>query len=484
MDPFDGDKRENNPKKTQASLPLPLLVGYAQWFCYLRWAVIAILTMFGFLRYFPVVFQYFGFYPFTSWAVITAGILVIANIGFLKHIAVIKKSGSYDTIMVNIWIQVVVDLIILTAVIHYSGSIETLMPFAYLFHIVLACIYFSGRQSFIVTTLVCIFYFMCLGAEKYGLIQQAGLFTDSALRSQYEQKPELAVYTVISSIGIWLIVWYLVSHLSKMVRERDYELAETNRRLELVQEEKTRHMLRTTHELKAPFAAIDANIQLLFKGHCGVLSDKALEVMERIFTRSRRLGNEIQEMLQLSNLETVDVTHLNREDVDLLEIFDWCKLQVKILSEKKGIMLEEDLQPVVVTSNKDQMKMLFGNLLTNAVTYSHQHGHVFIQCRNSLKEGPLVVIEDHGIGISEEKISKIFNEYYRTDEAVLHNKNSSGLGLAIVKHVAMTNHIHIRVESSPGKGTKFILRFPPEKHRYSSYLNIEKEEDNVLSLNN
>jgi signal transduction histidine kinase len=71
-----------------------------------------------------------------------------------------------------------------------------------------------------------------------------------------------------------------------------------------------------------------------------------------------------------------------------------------------------------------------------------------------------VTICDQGIGIPAEKLPRIFKEHYRTKEAVQHNKESSGLGLSIVKQVAQMYKIRIRVESSPGSGTKFELRFP------------------------
>ena len=106
------------------------------------------------------------------------------------------------------------------------------------------------------------------------------------------------------AIGIWLVVWYLASHLSSMVRRRDLELTETNARLVAAQEERARHMLATTHQLKAPFAAIYSNAQLLLQGYCGDVPDEALQVIQRITSRSRRLTTEIQEMLQLANLSS------------------------------------------------------------------------------------------------------------------------------------------------------------------------------------
>ena len=105
------------------------------------------------------------------------------------------------------------------------------------------------------------------------------------------------------------------------------------------------------------------------------------------------------------------------------------------------------------------MKMLFSNLLSNAVVYSHRGGWVEVRCAQGNGAEPLVTIEDHGIGIPGEKLPQIFDAYYRAEEAVRHHKESSGLGLAIVRHVAETHGIRVHVESAPGVGTKFTLRF-------------------------
>ena len=119
------------------------------------------------------------------------------------------------------------------------------------------------------------------------------------------------------------------------------------------------------------------------------------------------------------------------------------------------------MEPAHVIVVKDQMKMLFSNLLSNAIVYSHEGGRVCIQCKSSNKmAGPVITIEDYGIGIPGDKLPKIFDEYYRTDEASSYNKSSTGLGLAIAHIVAQIHNIEVSVASMPEVGTKFELRFP------------------------
>jgi two-component system phosphate regulon sensor histidine kinase PhoR len=263
------------------------------------------------------------------------------------------------------------------------------------------------------------------------------------------------------AVLIWLGTWFLASRLSAMVRDRDDELDETNHRLVAAQQERAQHMLRTTHELKAPFAAIHSNTQLLLKGYCGQLPAKATQIASRILIRCRRLGDEIQEMLQLANLTSTGQRAPEPVSLNLAEAMAWTIDQIQPTAEVRNIQIDADLQPIQIVAVADHVKMLFVNLVANAVNYSNDGGHVRVRCHDHGHDGVKVTVEDDGIGISPQKLPHIFDEYYRTNEAAKHNTESSGLGLAIVRRVAGQNKLRIRVQSSPGVGTKFEVRFPP-----------------------
>jgi signal transduction histidine kinase len=445
-------------KGSERPLPEPLLVQNALWFCRLRWLVIATFVSYGTLGLFPGAIRYFGIRFPGVWPFAAAGILVLSNIAFLNFS---RAKTSPDRIMFNLWSQIITDLVILTGVAYFVGSLETNVAFTYLFHIVLSCVFFSHKQSLIVTVMAIGMFTTCVIAEYVlKILPSMSIFT----KSSHEQftSPILATLTVnfFFTIGIWLVVWYLASHLSSMVRRRDFELAETNRRLIAAQKERSRHMLATTHQLKAPFAAIYSNAQLLLQGYCGDISDEALQVIQRITLRSRRLTAEIQEMLQLANLSSSSQRYLPLTKIVSTELLLWCMSQIDPIAQDNSIVFKTDIQPVAIVGTEDHFKMLFVNLLSNAVRYSHRNGQVHICCFRGQNSEPIVTIADNGIGIPANKLPRIFEEYYRTKEGVQHNKESSGLGLAIVKHVAELYRIRIRVESRPGFGTKFELKFP------------------------
>jgi len=446
-----------------ARLPETLLLKNVLWFCHLRWAVVAILGTFGLLGLFPQVLAHVGLRPTADWPLVAAGILVAGNLAFSGHARLLKESGVPRYAHINLWGQIVFDLVVLTGVVHYAGSLETNITFAYLFHIVLACIFLSGTESLAVTLIACVLYMAVLAAEDAGLVAPQTLFAGAPPRLPIAAEPWIPIWNLALALFIWLAVWYLTSHLAAMVRARDEELGETNRRLEAALEERSRHMLRTTHELKAPFAAIHATTQLLLDGQCGPLPDEARAFVQRISTRCRRLANEIQEMVQLANLRSESQGTLPHAALDVAEILRGCIGQVKPLAEERKVIIEADLAQARTVGVEEHLKMLFANLLGNAVGYSYEGGRVRVRCRPGEGGGPEVVIEDHGIGIPADKLPRVFDEYYRTDEAVRHNKQSSGLGLAIVRHVAEEHGIRIRVESCPGAGTTFHLRLAVER---------------------
>ncbi len=443
------------------SLPEPLLVRNVVWFCRLRWIIIAVLMAFGILGLSDKMMQQVGLRPPGNWPLVTAGVLTLCNALFLIHASLLGSPSRRDGTKINLWAQIVLDLVILTVVVHFLGSVRTYVPFTYLFHIVLACVFFSRSQSLVVTAIASLLFAACTTAEHLGITTRASIFADATLRQRMALSFEMSLLNYFSAICIWLAVWYLASRLSMMLRQRDSELADTNRRLVAAQEERSRHMLTTTHQLKAPFAAIHANAQLLVKGHCGVLPDEALEVVRRIVARCHRLAGEIQEMLQLANLSSNSQHRLRPAELDLLQVLRWCVEQIEPLAQERGIALDVDIQPARAAGVEDHLKMLFGNLLSNAVIYSYKGGRIRVRCSYDQLAGAVVTIGDEGIGIPAEKLFHIFEEHYRTKEAVRHNKESSGLGLAIVRQVVEHHRIRLRVTSRPGAGTKFELRFSP-----------------------
>ncbi len=438
----------------------PLLRQNAIWFCRLRWMVVAVLAAAGIAGCFRFQLAALGLEIPPYWPLGTAALLSGMNVAFGRLVERDGEPGWAISIRLLLWAQIVTDLLVLTLVIHWLGSGLPSVQFMYLFHIILACIVFPPGESFLVAGLAAGFYLLCLFLESAGVLTRRSVMLGVTGPELLRFGREPFLFGVSSMLLIWAVIWYLVSRLAGTLRRRERELALTNLRLKASSEERAKHMLQTTHQLKAPFAAIHAQTQLLLGDYCGALPTAAREVVGKMSARCMALSRQIQEMLQLANLRSQGQTSPPTVNVDLATMLEAALGRIEPAARQRGIQLEKTIQPVKVSGVEDHLTMMFENLIVNAVNYSYDRGMVAVGCRVTDAGQPVVTVRDHGIGIPEDKLPRIFDDYYRTDEAVQHNRTSTGLGLAIVRQAAQEAGLEIEVESAPGWGTCFTINFP------------------------
>jgi len=461
--PLEPTSEEQPPEERDAryeAISEEALAANTLWFCRLRWLIISILAGFGVVTLFEGPASALGLKTNAVWALICAGLLVVCNLAYLTHIRLIGETPRPSVIRVNLWTQIVLDLLVLTGVVHFVGSLETHIANAYLFHIVLSCIFFTPRQSSIVTLLACLLFLLCVLTELGGILPPSHLHRDSSIRDIIESSKGEILMVLGSVWGIMLAVWYLASQLSGMLRQHQYELAETNARLIEAREERTKHMLHTAHELKTPCSAIYANARVLIDGYCGELPDEAVGVLKRISHRCLGLSSQVQDMLRLANLRSAVAPAAESKIINAAMPLKSSIEQVSAAADLRNVSIKAHLQTAMTVCVEDHLKMFFLNLVSNAVNYSHEGGTVHITCKVGSDNRPHVSIRDEGIGIAPEKLPHIFDEYYRTTDAVQHNRGSSGLGLAIVQQIAREHRIELAVESQFGKGTAFHAVLP------------------------
>jgi signal transduction histidine kinase len=434
----------------------------AAWFCRLRWIVIAILGaagMAGALLAAPLGAIHLNLRP--QIALGAAVLLAILNLAYLRRLSRMGDRPTMREVRALLWTQIIADLLVLTGVIHWLGSTLSWAPYTYLFHIVLACVVLEARHSLLVVALAGGLYSGCLLLEVAGVFPPMSVLTaDSVPAAPTDLSPAYLAYSVGAMLLVWLVIWHLVSRLARNLHQRETEAAANGLVLEASCDERAAHMLQTTHQLKAPFAAIHAQTQLLLGGYCGELQPKARETVEKISRRCLALSRQIQEMLQLANLRSQGQTAPGTRDLDLATLLEKILNRVDPSARQRRITLQRDLTPAPLTGVEDHLTMLFDNLIVNAVNYSRDDGRVEVSCQPCKRGRARVIVRDHGIGIPEKKLPHVFEDYYRTDEALAHNRSSTGLGLAVVRQVARTAGATVRLESAPGWGTRFTVTLP------------------------
>ena len=183
------------------------------------------------------------------------------------------------------------------------------------------------------------------------------------------------------------------------------------------------------------------------------------KIIERMEVRSETLRERIRDMLLLGELRSLVTAAHSIAPVDIQSIIKPIIEELDDKAAERKISVNINLQPTSVVSNERQLKILFLNIISNAVLYSRDGGTVEITATRD-NRAVTVFIMDHGIGIKAEALPHIFDEYFRTKEASEFNKLSTGLGLAIVRQVAMTLGLKIRVESAENQGTTFAVTIP------------------------
>ncbi len=450
---------------SEVSLSVGPLIRNVTWFARLRFAVVAILLSFGLAGLFGhEYFEKLGLLLPRWWPIWMGVILCGLNVGFVLYTRRMARTQSNRSIRIAFSSQIIIDLLMLTAIVHFLGSTNTFASFAYLFHVVLVSIFYSRQNSLYITLLVCALFIGCVVAESTGLLATGRVFVPGTILHREELSLLALILHVASAVAVWIAAWYLVSRQTSFAKQRDAALAAINRRLVEAGRERSAHMLRTTHEIKAPFAAIHANTQILLKGRCGELPAEARNIVERIEQRCRRLSEEIKQMLQVANLQSRGQQAPVPESINLRDCLTQCLVTAKDRAVEHGVTIETDLHSVSVEAVQDHLHMMFENIISNGIAYSHEGGTVKVTCGPRGDHGAEVSVEDQGIGIPQDKASKIFQDYYRTQEAVKHNKSSTGLGLAVVRRIANKHSLRIQVETEPGRGTIFRIEFPQREN--------------------
>ena len=239
------------------------------------------------------------------------------------------------------------------------------------------------------------------------------------------------------------------------------EYEKISQKLKEINNEKTKYLLYATHQLKAPFAAIQSYVDIILEGYTGKISPETRDIVQKIKRRCELLSRVIKEMLELEKLKSRDEIVLDLKKINISSILTYMVQQSKISAKIKKIKIDfipikEDLY---IKGSKKQIEILFSILLENAINYSPSKSVVKIITKKI--EGPRIYIgiEDQGIGIPEKNIGNVFNEFFRSNNAVDFHKNGTGLGLSVAREIINIHNASINVESVLEQGSCFSVAF-------------------------
>jgi len=213
-----------------------------------------------------------------------------------------------------------------------------------------------------------------------------------------------------------------------------------------------------SHELRTPLAAIRGFAETLLGSRDLSESDRRsyLEVIDR---HSRRLSVLVDDLLELSKVES-GKAQLSLDPVDVATLVRSLVRENRTRFEEKNLAISHEVDGgSVARADATALEQILTNLLDNAVKYTEPGGRIHVRIVGD-RARVRIHVEDTGIGIPEQDLSRIFERFYRVDKARSRDLGGTGLGLAIVKHLTQSMGGEISVTSEVGKGSVFSLSLP------------------------
>lgn len=209
-----------------------------------------------------------------------------------------------------------------------------------------------------------------------------------------------------------------------------------------------------SHEIKTPVSSIE--------GFAKFLKDKNLTDEEReeyaniIIEEAKRLENLTGKILKLSKLNNQEII-TNKQEIEVAEQIRKAISLLEPKWSKKDIKINVSLEEKIFLGDEDLIFQVWVNIIDNAIKFSKEGGNIDIKVYE--KDSNITVeIKDHGIGMQEEELEKVYDRFYQIDRS--HSKEGSGLGLAIVKRIVELSEGKIEIKSKENKGTTVIVKLP------------------------
>jgi two-component system phosphate regulon sensor histidine kinase PhoR len=247
----------------------------------------------------------------------------------------------------------------------------------------------------------------------------------------------------------------LIVHIIPFENRRQILVTHDATETERIEEMRRDFIANASHELRTPLTVIVGFLEIAASEGLDVATRMAhLKLMTE---QGHRMQHLIEDMLTLSRLESVDYP-MRPERVDIAKLLEQVQRDARALSAGKHEITLSVSGPDVMGSY-EELHSAFGNLASNAVRYTPAGGRIHLAWKEN-GQGVKFVVEDTGIGISPEHISRLTERFYRVDKSRSRETQGTGLGLAIVKHVLLRHGSTLQIKSEAGKGSSFIVCMP------------------------
>lgn len=420
----------------------------ARWFIRLRWfAALGIFVLSG-----TSTAIFHVQLPLLRIFSVAAVVLILNTIYFLSKDRIVNTS-------VFAHLQIMGDWLALAFIAHYTGGIESPVLLYFIFHIIISSILLTRVECFLHAT-VAFFLVGFLGLMEYG-----GFLSHVQIKELFPvchfNNPWYLFSVLFFVSSTFYVAAYLATSVTQRLWKSEEELAEAYMRLEAADRTKSEFVLKVTHELRAPLSAIESLLRALEEGYAGEAAPKVLEILGRVEQRSRFLLQLVNDLLDLAVGKLERPRREEFKEVRIDEAIGNILALMRTRMETKGIKLDLYTEPVSLLAVPQEIDLILTNLIDNAIKYTPGGGSISIEGRR-VNNYLNLKVSDTGIGIPAEARPRVFEEFFRADNARSMEKEGTGLGLTIVKNLVVNYNGELIMESELNKGTTFTVRLPIE----------------------
>lgn len=229
-------------------------------------------------------------------------------------------------------------------------------------------------------------------------------------------------------------------------------------RLRAIDQSRQEFVSNVSHELKTPITSMRVLADSLISGD-NVPVDIYREFMQDISDEIDRETKIINDLLTLVRMDK-NATELNISSVNINNLVEQILKRVRPIAKTRSIeIIFESFRPVTAEVDETKLSLAVTNLVENGVKYNNDGGWVRVSV-NADHKYFYIKVSDSGVGIPKDAQARIYERFYRVDKARSRETGGTGLGLAITKNVLQLHHGGIKLNSTPGEGTTFLVRIP------------------------
>ncbi|HOW59539.1 MAG TPA: HAMP domain-containing sensor histidine kinase [Candidatus Omnitrophota bacterium] len=428
------------------------LADQVSWLISLRWiAVLGVTgTVFTVTQFFNIPVEVWPLYGVTAFLAIYNGLFAWV-MPFLRN----RQLHSAIRVLANL--QIFLDLTCLAFLIHFSGGVENPFYFYFIFHIIIAGILLSRRETFVLATYAVMIFLLIVLGEQYGLLPHhrlPGVFAVS-LHENFTYVVGVS-FVFVSAL---YIAAYLTTSISDRLHERERSLTRANELLGEKDKIKSEYVLRVTHDLKEDLAAIHTCIEPVQKGLAGRLNEEQTNLLSRAKERSKQLIVYVNALLEITRLKLTKKAEMNSFSV--MELIQEISDSIGPMARHEHKLFEVQVDPKVslMKGVRVYVQEALLNILKNSLKYTPEKGTITLRVQMEWPWLRMKII-DTGIGIPADELPKIATEFYRATNAKALYKKGTGLGLSIAKKIVEMHRGTIDIESKVGAGTCITLAIP------------------------